>query len=577
MRMLRDRSAVAGHSTSTHMPELTTQTVWRDPAPHPDSREGLLSASGTRQSIHAALEDVLDQLRGAWRFRKIALRVTWVAALLLWGVSFLIPNTYESYAKVFVDTRTTLSEATEGLSLGDNINSQIEQVRDAILGGPELRRVASATNLFAGAITGAQQQLVLDQLRKNISIEGNLEKGSTMALFTITYRDRDRGRSLQVVDQLLNTFVEGSLGGKQKGSEQAEDFLTQQIAEYGRRLSASEQRLAAFKKKNVGLLPEQQGDYFSRLQAETDALTQAKQNLDLALRRRAALEQELRTGQRFTAGAPSGDVQDPAVLDTEGEIARTQQKLNQLLLKFTDKYPDVIALQRTLAVLKAREKAQMAEAKHGDIGAAAALHLAANPVYQTLQEKYDAEQVDIASMQESIADQQKDIERLRALVTTAPEVQAEYAQLTRDYDVTRTQYDALLARLDSARLGQQAASTGVVKFQVIDPPTSQFKPVSPPRALLIVAVLLFSLAAGLGTGYALHLLQPVFVSARQLGTATGLTVLGSVSLACAPQLRTQQRKAKLLYACGIAGLFIAMVGLVVLQAPISNFLGRLGV
>lgn len=535
-----------------------------------------MSTPSAPQSIHAAVEDVLDQLRGAWRFRRIAVMVAWCTALVLWTIIFLIPNTYQSYARVFVDTRTTLSEATQGLSLGNNINSQIQRVREALLGGPELTKVAHQTNLLAGAITPAQQQLVLDRLRANIDIDGNLEPDGTRALFTITYKDHDRARSLQVVDRLLNTFVEGSLGGKQQGSEEAEDFLTAQISDYGQRLSSSERRLADFKKTNIGLLPGQQGDYFTRLQTETDALTQAKQNLDLALRKRDALEQELRMGQRYTASSPSQSVPaDPAVLDTEGEIAHTQQKLNQLLLKFTDKYPDVVALRQTLEALKTREKTQIAAARRGDVSAATELHLSANPVYQRLQEQYNTEEVDIATMQEGVADKQKEVVRLRALVTTAPEVQAQYAQLTRDYDVTRTQYNALLGRLDSARLGQQAASTGIVKFQVIDPPTSKYKPVSPPRPLFIVASLLFALAAGLGTGYVLHMLQPVFVSARQLAATTGLTVLGSVSFACAERTRTRQHRGEMVYAWGIVGLFIVAAGLIAVQGHISNFLGGL--
>jgi protein tyrosine kinase modulator len=527
----------------------------------------------TAPSLHNTLEDILDQLRCIWRFRRIALIVAWCAAPILWLAVFLIPNTYESYAKVFVDTRTTLSEATKGLSIASDIGSQIERVRDALVGGPELRRVANDTNLMAGALTGAQQQKVLAKLRSNIDITGDLEPQSTIALFTITYRDRNRQRSLQVVEQLLNTFVEGTLGGKQQGSEEAERFLTQQIAEYGQRLSASEQRLAAFKKQNVGLLPGEQGDYFNRLQGDMEQLTKDKETLSLEMRKQAALEQELRTGQQFTAGPSDAEAKDPAALDTEGEIAQAQQRLNQLLLKFTDKYPDVIALRRTLKTLKAREAAQIAAARHGDLGAATQLSLAANPVYQKLQEQYNTEGVTIASVQQEISDRQNEIASLRAMVSTAPEVQAQYSQLTRDYDVTRTQYDALLARLDRARLGQQAASTGVVKFQVIDPPTARFAPVAPPRALLVLAVLVASLALGGGVAYGLHMLQPVFVSARQLGAATGLPVLGSVGMVGLAQRRGAIRKERLRYAGAVAALVVLGLGILALQARIYSLFG----
>jgi protein tyrosine kinase modulator len=525
-------------------------------------------------SLQNTLEDLLDQLRGLWRFRWIAVVVAWCVAPILWVAIFMIPNTYESYAKVFVDTRTTLSEATEGLSIGNNIGSQIERVRSALLGGPELRQAADAAGLMAGALTGAQQQAVITKLRNNIDITGNLEPQSTMAIFTITYRDPNRLRSLKVVDRLLNTFVEGTLGGKQQGSEEAEKFLTRQISEYGQRLSDSEQRLAAFKKQNVGLLPGQQGDYFSRLQNDMSTLTKDKENLGLELRKRAALEQEMHAGQQFTPGAAGSGAQNPAALDIESQIAQTQQKLNELLLRFTDKYPDVVALRQTLKQLQAREKAQIAAAKHGDLGAAAQLSLTANPVYQKLQEEYNAEGVTIASIQQEIADRQREIANLRGMISTAPEVQAKYSSLTRDYDVTRTQYDALLARLDRARLGQQAASTGVVKFQVIDPPTAEFAPVAPKRALLILGALIAALAAGGGAAYLLQLVRPVFVSQRQLGSVTGLPVLGSVSMAWLDQHRTALRGERLRCVWAISGLVVLGLGILVLQAHIYNFLVR---
>lgn len=525
-------------------------------------------------NLHTTVEEVLDQLRGIWRFRRVALIVAWCMAPVLWVAVFLIPNTYESYAKVFVDTRTTLSEATEGLSLSGDVGGQIERVRDALLGGPELRKVAEDAGLFAQARTVGQRQKVVDTLRNNIDIDGKLEPQSTIALFTITYRNRSRPRTLQVVTQLLNTFVQGTLGGKQQGSDEAEKFLSQQIADYGQRLSASEQRLASFKKSNVGLLPGDQGDYFVRLQNDMNALTKARESLSLALRKRQKLEEQLRAGQQFTAGSSSGaDLKGAAALDTESQIAQTQQKLNELLLKFTDKYPDVIALRRTLEQLKEREATQIAAAKHGDVRAASELSLAANPVYQRLQEQYNTEDVNVASLQQEIADRQKEVANLRAMISTAPEVQAQYTQLTRDYDVTRTQYDALLARLNRARLGQQAASTGVVKFQVIDPPTAEFAPVGPRRAMLILGALALSLATGGGLAYLLHMLHPVFVSARHLGAVTGLPVLGSVGVAWLDDRRTVVRTERLRYAWAVGGLVVLGLGILAVQGRLLSLLG----
>lgn len=532
-------------------------------------------------SLFADFAALQDQLRGIWRFRWPALIVAWCVAVLAWTVVFLIPNTYQASAQIFVDTGTTLSQATKGISLSDNVDDQIERVTSAILGTPQLEKVANQTNLMAGAVTPEQQQAVIEKLRQNISVTGSLtardSRKSSAALFTITYKDKSRIRALSVVDRLLNDFVEGSLLYKTQGSQQAEQFLTAQIDEYGRRLSATEQQLADFKRRNIGLVPGEKGDFFTRLQDNNDKLTQLRESLYVAQRKRAALAQELKAGQQFTAGSSGAPQarQGAAVLDTEQQIAQLRQKLDQLLLQYTDKYPTVVALKATIKELEARQRQQMAAAQKGNVGAASALGLTANPVYQQLEEQYNAEEVEIASLQQQISDRKNKIASLKSAVNTAPLVQAEYARLTRNYTVTKTQYDALLGRLDSTRLGQQAASTGLVKFQVVNPPTAPFTPVAPKRALLLIATLFLALGAGAGMAYLLQLMRPIFVSARQLGAATGLTVLGEVGMAWAGEHRAESRRGIFRYACWTAALFVAAAAVLVLHGRIANLVMEL--
>jgi polysaccharide chain length determinant protein (PEP-CTERM system associated) len=522
------------------------------------------------KSLSTELASLLDQLRGVWRFRWIALIAAWVVALGAWLVVFLLPNTYQASAKIFVDSKTTLSQATEGISLQNNVNDEIDRMTAELLGTPQLRKVANETNLMAGAITPKAQQKVIDALRKNIAIAADVDPrkpNATPSLFTISYQDPNRARSVEVVDHLLNDFVEGSLTSNSEGSQQTEQFLTQQIADYGQRLSQTEQQLADFKKRNMGMVPGEQGDYFSRLQSDESSLNQLKQSLYVAQRKRDAIAQELKTGQQFTtsghSSAPSAT--SAAALDTQQQIAVTQQRLDQMLLKYTDRYPDVIALKQTLKELEARQTEQLAAAKQGDLGAATALGLAANPVYQKVEEQYNDELVEVASIQQAIADREQDIAKMKGMMSSAPAVQAEYAQLMRNYAVTKKQYDALLARLDSARLGQQAASTGLVKFQVIDPPSAQFQPVSPNRPLLIIGTFFLALGAGAGIAYLLHLFRPVFVSAAQLGTVTGLSVIGAVSMAWADRHRVERRRGNWRYAAFAGGLVLVAVAVLLLE------------
>jgi hypothetical protein len=150
-----------------------------------------------------------------------------------------------------------------------------------------------------------------------------------------------------------------------------------------------------------------------------------------------------------------------------------------------------------------------------------------------------------------------------------PEVEAEYARLNRDYDVTKANYTALVERLEKSRLGEEASTSGSVRFDVVEPPNADFKPISPMRTLLVLGVLLGSIGAGAAIAFVMHTLRPVFTSVKSLAESTGLVVLGSVSMAWLEQHNHTRRNSYVRYAVATAGLFV--IGAVVLQ------LNRMGI
>lgn len=514
--------------------------------------------------LKAMVEQAIERIRGAWRFRWWGLLTAWGVCLVGWATILCLPDRYEASARVFVDARTALSRATEGLAVTADIDSQIERVRQALLGGPELEDVARKEGLQSALATPTERQNVVSELRQRIQINA---RGA--GLYVISYTDPNRDRSLRVVDRIVNHFVEDTLSGKRQGSEQAERFLREQIAEYERRLSAAEDRLAGFKKRHVGLLPGTQSDYFARLQTEMDALAKARTDLAIAQRQREELQRQERGGSVF-GGSDSATVAGTAGAgatvgdnDLAARIRETQARLDELKLRFTDKHPDVIALRSALTELKARQQAEIDAVKRGDAGAAARMGLGSNPVFRSIQLQLNQTDVDIAALKGKIAESQGKIASLNKLVNTAPEVEAEFARLNRDYDVTRTEYQALVQRLQQSRLSAQAEETGIVRFEVIDPPSAAFKPVWPKRPPLIIAVLLAALAAGGGVAYLLHRMRPVFNSARELNEITGLPVLGVVNMTRLEKQRAHARGRVLLYAA-TASLLMPVAAVVLL-------------
>src|SRR6516162_3608740 len=247
------------------------------------------------------LDFLLEQIRGAWRFRRTAMAVAWLVCVIGWLIVLALPDTYNAWARVYVDTRTRLSQVTQGIAVESNIASQAEEGRQALLGGPQLEKVARlAIPGFPTATPEAQADMVL-RLRDRLEVDATNDregvKNVPADLYTITYTDRSRDGARRVVDQLLRLFLANALGGLQEGSEQAQQFLTQQIAEYDKRLAAAEERLADFKREHPGLVPGSTGgDYFARLHAETDELDKNRLALTIAEQKRDELQRQL-TGE----------------------------------------------------------------------------------------------------------------------------------------------------------------------------------------------------------------------------------------------------------------------------------------
>jgi polysaccharide chain length determinant protein (PEP-CTERM system associated) len=372
----------------------------------------------------------------------------------------------------------------------------------------------------------------------------------------------------------LDEFVAGTLGGKRQGSQHAQKFLEDQIHDYEQRLRAAEDRLAVFKKNNVGLMPTQgqSGDYFSHLQTEIDALKKGENDLALAQARRAELARQLKGDETLAATAPATLTAGPGGMltgtDTLSRIKETQAKIDDLLLKDTDKHPDVIALRQTLADLKQRRQQEMEALRRGDPNAVAASGAASNPVYQSIQLALNQADVEIASLKRQLEDHRSQVAELRKRLDTMPQVEAEYARLNRDYDVTKAQYTAMVERLDKSRLGEEADSSGSVKFSVIDPPAADFQPVSPARAQLVLAVLMLGLGLGGGIAYLMNSMRPVFDGIISLGEATGLEVLGMVSVSNLDERQRSRHKAYWLYGASVGLLFV--VGVVVLKLSLMG-------
>jgi polysaccharide chain length determinant protein (PEP-CTERM system associated) len=489
-----------------------------------------------------AIEKALDEVRGAWRFRWIAIAVAAVAAGVGWTIVFALPDLYETAASVFVDTRTALKPALQGLTVEQDVDAQINYVRESLLARPQLEKIARDSGVLPDSVTSERERvMILSKLANGIGIsvssagtQGD-ERSTAGTIYTILYRDIDAQRSARVVKTLLDTFIEQTLGGKREGSESVQKFLGARIKDYEQRLSAAEDRMAAFKKQNIGLMPSEQGGYFAQLQSEVDAAKKANTDLAVALSRKEELTRQLHGDAAVSAAGSSAPTVGAQGItnggDTLSRIQETEAKLDELLLRFTDKHPDVIATRDTLAELKKRRAQELESLRRGDPSAVAASGAGSNPVYQSIELELNKVDVEIAALRREAAQHDDTVAELRKRLNTAPQVEAEYQQLSRDYAVNKAEYTSLLENYQKAKLGEQADIAGSVRFEVVQPPQEPVTPIWPQRTRLLGEIWLAALGVGAGIAYGLHRLRPVVSSLRGVSELTSFPVLGAVSVA----------------------------------------------
>ena len=319
----------------------------------------------------------------------------------------------------------------------------------------------------------------------------------------------------------MNTFVENRLGTSRADSKGAEKFLSEQIAEYEARLIEAERKLSEFKKNKMFMMPSAESNYYARLSAE-------KQNLETATLELQQLETrlELARAQLVPVSQNGASVVPPDfVTPFDERIASLNTNLDNLLIKFTENHPDVVETQRLLSFLKKQREEMLAELASSEQSTGTA-----NEYIQQLKLNVSELESQVASASVKVDAYARKVKEFESRLSQIPEIEAEFTGLNRDYEINRSQYEALLTRREAAELARKAdVSEQDVQFRVIDPPRVPITPSGPKRLLLYTAVLLGGCFLGIAVAFIRSQISPTLITASQLKTISEIPVFGLVS------------------------------------------------
>ena len=472
------------------------------------------------QNLQQSINLVLDYVKGIWIKKRYVMICSWLICPIGFFYVASMPDQYQSRAVVFVDTRSVLQPILRGLAIQTNPAQEIQMMVKTLLSRSNVEKIARESDLDLYTQSEDEFEQLVSRLAKDIRMGGTGRDN----IYTISYSNAKPLVAQRVVQETLDMFVEGALGGNRRENDTAGRFLDEQIADYERRLAEAESELADFKRRYSNVLP-LQGTFYSRLQTLNEELRTTKLQVRQLTQQAETLQGKLVKAKTLDGFSVNNG--NDSVLQTryDERIRSLEEELDRLRLRFTDQHPDVIETKMLLEGLE--------EARDKEIEAFLAEDANGEPVgdlNRELNMEISRVEGELAAMAVKETDLVSQIQELESKIDLVPQIEAEASSLNRDYDITRKQYEQLLSRREAADLSRRADSSAEeLQFRTIEPPSNPQKPSGPNRIIFYTGIVVVGFGVGIGLAFVLSQLSPVLVRPKQLLTITNYPIWGTVS------------------------------------------------
>lgn len=484
------------------------------------------------------LEQPLKYLYSAYRNKYLFALVTFsvMTAISIYG--FTLPKKYKADTTVFVE-KNVIDELVQGIAITPNIEDRIKVIQYALLSRDLITRTLAdiESDIFTQA--KAKQQAYISDLidRTSVRTTRNMDR------FTVSIVDKDPAFAQRFINTLVGKYVEQNISSKRDETYGANRFLEEQLAVFKEKLQRAEDKIIEFRKR--------QGVYFSADEAATldniRELLLEIENLSLTqetlIARKRQLKKQLNATQStvaFVSESGEGD-----------RLAAMQTRLNTLLLRYTDNYPEVVRLRAEIDSLKQR----LTEPEAAEPERATTTMTSLNPLHQELQGQLFELEAELTSLNARKKRLEQTVAKREGELKEVPTAKKELGILTQERDSYRNIYNDLLARMGLSEVSKQMEiGNRAATFRIVDPALLPEIPVSPN----MLKMFLLAVAGGLASGFGIvFLLENMDSRVRDVGfaEALGVDVLAVIPSIEDPALVNRRRKADVLLVA-FSGLYL---------------------
>ena len=471
---------------------------------------------------HRALspEDYLAIFKKRW----------WIVAIpalllpiLAFAASYLVSPQYVSETLVLVEQQKVPDTLVKPV-IAEDISARLASMKEQILSRSRLQPILERFNLFAGDHMNMDDRL--DLMRKNIDIKPiQSEMAHGLPGFFISFKANEARTAQAVCEEITSMFVSEDLRARADQTQGTTDFLKQQLDQAKRSLDDQDAKLAKFQQQYVGKLPGQEEGNMNMLNSLNTQLSASTQQIERMQQDKTLMEAMLAQQQRDTA-TPETQRIAPQVQQTELQSLLSQEA--DLTARYTDDYPDVVAIRRKIRDLK-HQMAQ-APAPVSATQATSAAHTD-SPDTQRLRLQVKALDLAIAQRKRDQSGTQGQVNLYQERISASPLVQEQYKDITRDYQQAQAFYDDLLKKTNESRMASDLEHRQQgEQFRVMDAANLPDAPTSPKRPVFAAGGFIFGLALGLGVIGLIEYRNTSLRTERDIWAFTKLPTLATISL-----------------------------------------------
>ena len=509
-------------------------------------------------------------LQDYWRV--VVARRWWVLGpmffcwLIVWGVSWIIPASYKSESLILVE-QGKIPEQYVVPNVVMDLQGRLQSMTEQILSRTRLQSIIDKFNLYPKEQKELDSESLVEHMREDIQIDlvESPDKRELNA-FRVSYRAPTSQLAHDVTGELTSLFINENLRAQQEQSEMTTQFLARQVEEAKRSLAEQEAKVKDFKTRYQGELPSETQTNVQVLVGLQNRQQLLGEEVGRAEQEKLYLESLLNQYRLEQISSNKSGMESPS--EIRQEIEHLQQQLMNAETRYTPENPDVVALRAKLAKeLKLKDDvdreyaaAQKAEADNTDENTAGSAVQATSPIMQ-LQSQLKSNNLQIQHLRQELQNVQKQIADYENRLRSAPVLEQQLAGITRNYEQSQGNHDALLKKQLESQLATnlERAQQGE-GFRVIDPPSLPKKAYFPNRQRLSFIGLGAGLVLGLLTVVGMEIADARIRSEQELKKLCKLPVLADI-----PRLtpsREGQRTVKRVFAaeaCGAGLLLAAMI------------------